>query len=376
MDATIDQAASPADGHGAAALSSPPVTPSFSAPGGYRALVGAACLVVLVAGLKAAAAIFLPFLLALFIAVLSLPLVRWLRRQRVPGGLAVLLTVLAVLAVLAGVGLVLVSSVAGVAEAVPRYQERFLALLEPALARLEAGGFEVTEALANEVLNLNRLAGLAADAFAGVASVAASGLLVALITVFLLLESLRFPERLAAALGRTDVLARYGRITREVQRYLVIKTAMSLATGTAAGLWLWALGVDFPLFWGFATFALNYIPNLGSVMAGALPTLLALLQFGPPRALLVVLGYVAVNVTLGNLLEPTLMGRRLGLSPVVILGSLLFWGYVWGLVGTFLAVPLTMVLRILFENTEGLSWLARLMDPKPPPAPSSPAAAA
>jgi predicted PurR-regulated permease PerM len=335
--------------------------------------VAAACLVVLVAGLKAAGDIFLPFLLALFVAVLSLPLISWLRRHRVPGGVAVLLTVLAVLGVLTALGLVLTSSIASVADAVPRYEARFLELLEPYLARLEARGLRVSEGLASQLLNLDRVAGLAADAFAEVASIASTGLLVALIAVFLLLESLHFGERLAAALGREDALGRYGRITREVQRYLAIKTAVGLATGTLAGLWLWILGVDFPLFWGFATFLLHFIPNLGSVVAGALPALLALVQLGPRQALLVVLGFLALNMVLGNVVEPGLMGRRLGLSPVVVLVSLLFWGFVWGLAGTFLAVPLTMVLKILFENTASLRWLALLMDPhpQPPPPPSS-----
>lgn len=354
----------------------PAVFPSSSAQGGYRALVVAACLVIVVAGLKAAGAIFLPFLLALFVAVLSLPLLSWLRRRRVPGGLAVLLTVLAVMTLIVGVGFVLAGSVSAVAEAAPRYEERFLSLLDPFLAKLEARGVEVSEGFASRLLNLDRLAGLAAGAFASLASVASMGLLVALITVFLLLESLRFGERVAAAFGREDVFARYSRITGEVQHYLVIKTVVSLATGAAAGLWLWILGIDFPLFWGFAAAVLHYIPNIGAVAAGAMPTLLALLQLGPTQALLVIVGYLVINLVLGNVVEPGLMGHRLGLSPVVVLISLLFWGFVWGLAGTFLAVPLTMVLRILCENTDDLRWVARLMDPNPPPPAAAQASAA
>ena len=150
-----------------------------------------------------------------------------------------------------------------------------------------------------------------------------------------------------------------------MQNYLAIKTLVSLATGVTAGVLVWALGLDFPLLWGLLAFIFNYIPNLGSVLAGVPPVLLAILQLGPGRAVAVALGYLVINTVFGNFIEPTLMGRRLGLSTLVVFLSLVFWGWVWGPVGMLLAVPLTMVIKIALENTEDFHWVAVMLDANP-----------
>jgi predicted PurR-regulated permease PerM len=173
-----------------------------------------------------------------------------------------------------------------------------------------------------------------------------------------------------------DSFRRYSKITREVQSYLLYKTLVSLATGLSVGIWVGLLGLDFPALWGFVAFALNYIPNIGSILAAVPAVGLALLQLGPGRALVVALGYVAINFWWGNLVEPALLGRRLQLSPLVVLVSLIFWGWVWGPIGMLLSVPLTMMLKIVLENSPGLRWLGALLAPKPPaPAPAAAAAA-
>lgn len=349
------------------------MTRPLAAAGILRYLVAVACLIVVVAGLKAAASIFIPSLLAFFLSVLSFPLLFWLRRKRVPAWLAVFLTMLSLLAILAVVGLVFTVSIDRVTAAAPRYQDRFQTLLAPLLVRLQGAGLEVSDWITTELLDLGRLLNLMANTFAGVAAAVSVGFLVPLITVFILLEALGFRRKLASALGADNtLLARFAKITREVQHYLVIKTAVSLATGVLIGLWVWLLGVDFPIFWGFIAFLFNYVPNIGSVVAGIPPVLLALVQLGAPRAVAVALGYVVVNFLIGNLLEPNLMGRRLRLSPLVVLLSLLFWGWVWGPVGMLLAVPLTMVIKIMLEHIESLRWLAKLLDQEPAPTPPAP----
>lgn len=341
-----------------AATAIPGLTPS-----GTRYLLAAASFFIVVAGLRAAKAIFIPALLALFLAVLSLPLLFWLRRHRVPRWLAVLLTVLAVLVILTVVGLVVSASLDEVGDVIPIYFERLYQQSQPLAARLQAAGIDVSDWFTAELLNLDRLLELTANTFAGVATALSLSVLVPLILVFALLEALGFRGKLAWALGRdTAVVERVARINREVQRYLVIKTAVSLATGVAVGLLVWLIGLDFPLFWGFLAFLFNYVPNIGSVVAAVPPVLLGLVQLGAPRALLIALAYVAVNLLLGNLLEPNLMGRQLRLSPLVVLLSLVFWGWVWGPVGMLLAVPLTMVGKIMLENTEQYAWLAKLLD--------------
>ncbi|HUF26847.1 MAG TPA: AI-2E family transporter, partial [Gemmatimonadaceae bacterium] len=197
----------------------------------------------------------------------------------------------------------------------------------------------------------------------GIASVLTTAFLVLIILIFMLAEASAFPAKIRTAIGRTDVdLGRYLRIVDEVQRFLGIKTLTSLMTGTLIGLWTWMLGIDFPLLWGLVAFLFNYIPAIGSVVAAIPAIMLALVQFGFSHAIIVATGYLAVNVGIGNLLEPNLMGRRLGLSALVVVLSLIFWGFVLGPVGMFLSVPLTVMVKIMLENTDEFRWVAVLLD--------------
>ncbi len=133
------------------------------------------------------------------------------------------------------------------------------------------------------------------------------------------------------------------------------------------------IGVDFPLLWGMLAFLLNYIPTFGSILAAIPPVLLAMVQLGPGHAIAALAVFVMLNVLLGNFVEPYFMGRRLGLSTLVVFLSLVFWGWVWGPVGMLLSVPLTMIVKIMLENTEDLSWIAVLLGagPKHEPAAKS-----
>src|SRR5690606_25400577 len=150
-------------------------------------------------------------------------------------------------------------------------------------------------------------------------------------------------------------------VTREVQRFLAIKTLISLATGILIGVSVWLAGLDFALLLGLLAFLLNYVPNIGSILAAIPGIMLALIQYGVSRALIVLAAYLAVNVALGNILEPNLMGRRFGLSTLIVVLSLIFWGWVLGPVGMLLSVPLTMIVKIMLEHTQDFRWLAILL---------------
>jgi predicted PurR-regulated permease PerM len=166
-----------------------------------------------------------------------------------------------------------------------------------------------------------------------------------------------------AAMGSPEAdLHRFARAAREIQKYLGLKTAISALTGLLIGGWVALLGLDFALTWGFLAFLLNFIPNIGSIIAAIPAVLLALVQLGPAQAVLVAVGFIVVNVVLGNLVEPQLMGRTLGMSTLVIFLSLVFWGWLWGPVGMFLSVPLTMILKISMENSRHLKSVAMMLD--------------
>ncbi len=332
---------------------------------GARFLLTAACVIVIVAGLKAAAEVVRPFILATFMGVISLPLLVWLRNRGLPKGLAVGVTLLAVIAVVSGLVALVGGSLNSFVDEVPKYQERLGEMIAVGQQQLEKFGLERIELV--DVVDPGQLVDVVRSTVAGVAGVVSKGLLVLLTLIFILLEATGFYDKLRLAFGLDLDTRGLSRALKEIQNYLAIKTAISLLTGLLIWAWVFLLGIDFPVLWGLLAFLLNYIPNLGSIIAAVPAVLLAIIQQGPGTGLLTALGFLSVNFVLGNLVEPNLMGRRLGLSALVVFVSLVFWGWVWGPVGMLLSVPLTMVLKILLENIEDFRWLAVLLGPNPTP---------
>lgn len=337
--------------------------------GGTRFLTTAAALVIVVAGLRAAAPFLVPLVLALFLAVINLPVLQRLRRVGVPTPAAVLAVVLLTFGFLGLLGLIGFASLSEIRGSLPLYVNRFQAFEHSLLDVLESWGVPVPGDVYAVVLSEpSRIMDLAGGVVRGAANLLSYTGIVALYVIFMLLEGAGFPDRLRATIGRGDAdLSRYARAIREIQRYLAIKTIIGLATGGLIALWLWIIGVDFPLLWGAIAFLLNYIPNVGSLVAAAPAVLFALLQVGPGSAALATAGYLAVNVVLGNVIEPQVMGRGFGLSTLVVVISLVFWGWLWGPIGMLLSVPLTVVMRIALEHTPDLAWLAKLLGGVPHP---------
>ena len=329
-----------------------------------RKLIGVAAAMIIIAGLRAAQPVLAPLALAMFLVVTSLPILRELRRQRVPDVVAVPLVLLLILSVLIGVGAIALNSIMQIRDALPDYVVRITAMYEGVLVWLGDHRIIDPGAAAEIMVSPPQLVELATGFVRGFAGFTSLIVLVALIMLFLLAEAGGVPGKLRAAMGRDDAdLGRYGRVMSEIQRYLAIKTATSMSTGILVGLLTLSLGVDFALFWGLTAYLLNYIPTIGSLVAAVPAILLALVQLGPSAAMLTATGYLVINMGIGNLIEPAVMGKRLDLSPLIVLLSLLFWGWVWGPIGMFLSLPLTMVLKILFENTHDLAWIAILMGP-------------
>ncbi len=322
-----------------------------------------ASLVVVIAGIKAASSLILPFLVALFLAMITLPLLNWLRGKRIPTPLAVLVTLVAALSVLAAIVVLVGGSVASFTDEVPKYQQRLETMSTNTLVWFQERGINLSEQFTTDLISPAKALGVAQVALRGVAGVLSNVFLVLLTIVFILFEAAGIPDKLQAAFGTAAGSERYDKIKLEVQRYLGIKTLVSLTTGIIVGSALAILGVDFPLLWGVLAFLLNYIPTLGSIIAAIPPVLLAMVQLGPGHALGVAIVFVAVNVGLGNFVEPYFLGRSMGLSTLIVFLSLVFWGWIWGPIGMLLSVPLTMIAKIMLENTEDLRWIAILLGP-------------
>jgi AI-2 transport protein TqsA len=225
-------------------------------------------------------------------------------------------------------------------------------------------GVSFQELIDFDLINPEALAAFLGGTVAQAASLLSTAFLVLLVMVFFLAEATVFPQKLQYLLeGSARGEERMNKVVAEIQSYLGIKTVISLATGLLLGVWCWVMGLDFPVLLGLIAFVLNYVPTVGSILAGTPAVLLSLILVGTlGHALVVTAGYVVVNTVFGNIIEPNLMGRRLGLSPLVVMLSLLFWGWTWGPVGALLSVPLTMVLKIWLENTRDLRWVAVLLD--------------
>jgi predicted PurR-regulated permease PerM len=180
--------------------------------------------------------------------------------------------------------------------------------------------------------------------------------------IFMLLEVSSVGTKVSAAFGRsTESLERPREFLHNLGRYLGIKTVVSTATGICAGLLTWSIGLDFPLLWAMLAFLLNYIPTIGSIIAAVPAVLLALVQLGPGAAGATAMGFAAINVVFGNVVEPRLMGYGVGLSPLIVFVGLIFWGWIFGPVGMLLSVPLTMTLKLILESEERTRWIAILI---------------
>ncbi|WP_369856059.1 AI-2E family transporter [Candidatus Thalassolituus haligoni] len=326
-------------------------------------LVTLAAAIIVIAGVRSAADMMVPFLLAVFIAVLSAPIMHWLSRRGIPDVLAVLMMMLGFLIIGSGLTLFLGGTVNAFYQDIPLYETKLQNLMQGVVTWLNAQGVEVPANLLREYVDPGVVMSMVASVFNGLGGVLTNAFLILFTVVFILLEASGMPEKLKRAFGeQTSAFAHFERFSDLVQRYLAIKTLMSLGTGVSIGLVLWVIGVDYAPVWALVAFLLNYIPNIGSIIAAVPAVLIALIQLGPGSALVTAITYVVVNTLFGNVLEPRMMGRTLGLSTLVVFLSLVFWGWVLGPVGMLLSIPLTMVVKIALETRPQTRWMATLLD--------------
>lgn len=321
-----------------------------------------AAIVVIFAGIKFASSVLVPFLLGTLIAIAAQPLSRILEQRGVSRALANTVTILTALAVVAGGTVLLVYAASELSEALPALQASLLKARDAVILSLEQRGLERMATVVHEMNFSQALPQTFASGLLGAANLATRFFLIIVITVFVLLEAASFEKKLRLAFGEpTAKQIDASSAVREVQRYLVLKSIVCVGTGAFVGVMVAAFGLRSPLFWGILAFVLNYIPFVGSLVAGAPAVLLAWVQLGTVDALVLAAGYLFINFAFGNILEPRLMGRSLGMSPLVVLLSVFIWGWLLGPVGALLSVPLTQMIKIGCSHTPHWKWLAVLM---------------
>jgi predicted PurR-regulated permease PerM len=325
-------------------------------------LIGAASFVIVIAGMRAASSLLVPFLLSLFIATIIAPSVFWLKRRRIPTVLAIMIVVICFLIIILIITAMIGTSIDDFSRALPVYQEKLQEKTQVLFTWFENMGIDLSKEELGNIFDPGIAMKLARDILSSLGGVLTNGFFILLTVIFILLEASGFPEKLNAAL--TDpgsFFESFDKIAKNIQTYIVMKTWVSLGTGIVVAIWLTILGVDYSLLWGLFAFLLNYVPNIGSIIAAVPAVLLALIQLGTGFALLTMAGYLVVNVLFGSVIEPRIMGRGLGLSTLVIFLSLVFWGWVFGPIGMLLSVPLTMIIKIVLDSQEATRPIAILL---------------
>lgn len=330
-------------------------------PPAHIAIVGAAVVIVL-AGLQAASSIIGPLLVAVFFAMITAPAMTWLTRRRVPPVLAAGTVVVGLIAILAGLIALLGAALTGFVRSLPQYQERLeeqIAVLQSLLSQygINLGSTQIGDYI-DQGFVIQQVTGLARQ----IGSISVDAFIVFVGIGFLLLEAPRIAAVVRRRLGPESSpyrhLAQSGRLLIE---YVVVRTKVNLVTGAGTGLFLALLGVDFALLWGFVAFVLSYVPYIGLVAAAIPPTLLALIEFGPAGAMAVIAAVALIDAAAENLVLPRMAGRDLNLSPFVVLFSVVFWGLIFGAVGVFLAIPLTIAVKLFLESWDETRWIGELM---------------
>jgi len=331
----------------------------------FQLMLILASFVIIVTGMKAAESIIVPFLLALFIAIIALPPFLWLQQKKIPRGISLVIIILGFLALIFLIGLLIGTSIADFSLKLPFYEQKLQEQTQAVIAWLIENEFIQSDFEISSAFNPGVILKIVGDTFNQVSNLFANGFLILLTVIFIMLEEVSLPVKIKKMVSDPEAsLSRIQAVTQNINKYIAIKTAISLVTGLLVYFLLLIIGVDYPLLWAVLAFALNFIPTIGSIIALIPPVLLTIIQFGFGKAIVVLIGFVVINTIMGNILEPKFMGKGLGLSTLVVFLSLIFWGWVLGPIGMLLSVPLTITIKIALDSSDETRWLSILLGPE------------
>lgn len=324
-------------------------------------IVMLAAIVVILTGIKAASVIVVPFLLALFFSVIVSTLFTKLVELNIPAGIALLVTLLSVVFFFTLLGVIAGNSLQNFSSNLNVYEAQLQANFAHLSSALDGYGIHLPEGSLTNWFDPNEAMRYAATMLKTVGSSVTNGFLILLLMAFLLLESLQINEKFQAMHINNSNGAAILEVVKKIKKYMALKSLTSIATGVVVYIMLLIFGLDFAVLWGITAFILNFIPNIGSILAAIPAVLLAVVQFGFTEAILIAMGYVFINTLIGSIIEPRVMGKGLGLSTLVVFMSLIFWGWLLGPIGMLLSVPLTITLKIALAQHEQGKNIAILM---------------
>jgi AI-2 transport protein TqsA len=346
-------------------------------------LVIIASLVIVIAGARYAANVLTPMLLALFIAVICGTPISQLAKRGLPYWLAATLIGLLILGLLLATLILLGSTSEDFIAALPHYREQLQELVQSVFGWLGSHGISVGGNNLAEALNPGAAVSFFGNFLSGLGDTLGNMVLIIFTVIFLLADASSFSGKLARHKGESaeGSLTALQELADSMSGYIATKAKVSLLTGFLVWLGLTVLGVEYAILWGFLAFLLNFVPNIGSALAAIPAIMLSLLEVDPVLTGMIIGLYVVVNTLVGNVIEPAVMGQKVGLSTLAVFLSLVFWGWIFGPVGMLLSVPLTMVIKFIAQQNESTEWLALLVsntaeeEPPPEPAEESQAAA-
>ncbi len=330
----------------------------------FRWTLFLAAFVIIVAGTLAAQTFITLFLLAGFVSIISVHPVQWLDKKNVPHGLSVIIVLLGIILIISGLSGIIGGSISSFTSHLGKYENRLTQITQSLNETLKSLGIDMSTKHISNFFDPAKVLDYTASTLSQLGNMMSNTALIFFIVLFVLLEmnSISLKTKLFGRVTkRKQSVSSLSRIEASVRHYLVIKTLVSLLTGLMIGVWLWIFGIEYAILWGLIAFLLNYIPNIGSIIAAIPAFLFAWIQIDFVAALWVLAGYVFTNMLIGYFIEPRIMGRGMGLSTLVVFLSLIIWGYLLGIVGMFLSVPLTMILKIVLENDDSTKPYAAIL---------------
>jgi len=320
-----------------------------------------ASLVIVLAGIKSASELIVPFLLSLFLAIILLPTYNFFNKKGLPSLVSLTLViggfVFAIMLVLKLIG----SSVSDFNANIDNYSVKLIFYYSYIVSIADKMGITISVEELSNIINSKQIMSFISNIIQSIGSIFTNSFVVLLTVIFMLLESSHFKDKIDFIVKKNKSILNLDKIILKIKEYMVLKSLISILTGLIIWIALYIVGTDYAFLWAVFAFLFNFIPNIGSIIASVPAFLLTLIQLGPISAVSVAIIYLSTNIIVGSVIEPKIMGRGLGLSTLVVFLSLVFWGWLLGIVGMLLSIPLTIIAKIMLAENKKTKWIAILL---------------
>lgn len=324
-------------------------------------LVAVPSVVITLTGIKAASSIIVPLLLAFILATIAGSLVLYLQSRGLPRWLSMLIVLLAVILLVIGLGLFVSSAAMEFSDRIPYYESQFLGMMDQLMTTLNNFGVRLEKSELLHPWSPMIVMGFIGGFMQSLQVVLAESFMILMLVIFLLFSQELFFRKMHRLFDEQHSQQLFGVFSQQINRYVLIKSGISAVTGMSVAAGLYLMDIEHAFLWGVMAFMFNFIPNIGSIIAAVPPMLIALADHGPAMMLWVGLFYLGINVVFGVMIEPRVTGKGLGLSSVVVLLSLIFWGWILGPVGMLLSIPLTIMAKVACDLNPRTRWISILL---------------